>query len=216
MIENHCERGLHAVIFDTSHDKISFSAGPHRFGSCSQGSSTLQFGLQPSRFYPTSIVYPDRAATISTDRLSGSDSEAGRWVGFTQASGDHQTPSLFDPLLCRKKNAKKNSFDALLVRCSINSSGNSNLSSPNALIGDPWIPAFAGMTNNNSNLSNAVLLTFRKPMDTPLQRGNSYPLTNETSVVVIFRRARQRKFIGKKPQIAVDATGLESRYVSRY
>lgn len=148
MIENHCERGLHAVIFNTSHDKISFSSSPNRFGSLPQSPSSLQFGLQSPRFYSTPTLYSDRASAISSDRLSGSDSVAGRLVGFTQTSGDHQTPALLDPLLCRKKNAKKNSFDDLLK--------------------------------------------------------------------VIFRRARQRKLIGRRPQIAVDATGLESRYVSRY
>ena len=148
MVENICERGLHAVIFNTSHDKISFSAGSNRFGSRPQGSSRLQFGLQSSRFYPAAALYPDRPAAVSSDRLSGADSDAGRLVGFAQASGNRQTPSLLHPLLRRTKNAKKNSFDDLLK--------------------------------------------------------------------VIFRRARQRKLIGKKAQIIVDATGLESRYVSRY
>lgn len=147
MVENIIERGLHDT-FLSIHDKISFSFGPNRLGSRPQGSSGLRFGLQPSRFYSTSTVYPYRASTISTDRLSGSDSDAGRLVGFTQSSGDLQTPSLLYSLLCRKKNAKKNAFDILLT--------------------------------------------------------------------VIFRRARQCKLIGKRAQIAVDATGLESHHVSRY
>lgn len=35
-------------------------------------------------------------------------------------------------------------------------------------------------------------------------------------LAVIFRQARQQKLIDRHPQIAVDATGLESRHVSRY
>ena len=94
------------------------------------------------------FTQPHRASAISQDRLSRFDSNAQRLVRSTQSSGTNQDPSLFHSLLCRKKNAKKNSFDDLLK--------------------------------------------------------------------VIFRRARQRKLIGRRPKIAVDATGLESRYVSRY
>jgi hypothetical protein len=66
-------------------------------------------------FYSTPVVCHSGSSTILKDGLPRYHTDARRFLGFTQGAGIERYTSLFNPLLCREKAAKKRGFEKLLA-----------------------------------------------------------------------------------------------------
>lgn len=96
-------------------DKISSCPGQ----TGTEDSKTIVTGILPSflskAFYTASVVCNPGPETVSKNRLSWYYPDAKGLLRPTQSAGAREDTSLFNPLLCRKKAAKKGAFESLLT-----------------------------------------------------------------------------------------------------
>jgi len=95
-------------------DQITGSLGKSGFKYSQKLFGGLFASIFTEAFHTAPVICYFGASTILKDGLSWHRRDAKGLLGFTQCPGIERHTALFDPLLCRKKAAKKRAFEKLL------------------------------------------------------------------------------------------------------
>ena len=97
-----------------NNDKIASSTGQDGSADGKKLPAGILTSLFSKTLYPASVVCDSGLEAVFEDRLPWYYTNARRFLGSAQGLGIEECTTLFDPLLCRAKAAKKRGFEKLL------------------------------------------------------------------------------------------------------
>lgn len=101
--------------YKKKNDQIASSSGKGGIENSKRFFAKIFTSLFAKTIYAVPVVRHSGSKAVFKNRLSRHNTIVDRFFGFTQSFRTGTNSALFDPLLCRKKAAKKRAFDKLLA-----------------------------------------------------------------------------------------------------